>query len=122
MADDGTLDGLVLDLGHAAEDIRGKVRPIVSKGALNVKRQLRDEAKASDYFKVAPFINYDLTDHADEIFAEVGPRKEHGGALANIAYFGGARGGGGTLPDPKEALDAEAPRYVSALEDLIGKL
>lgn len=120
MADD--LDSLVIDLGNAAEAINDKVRPVVSKGALNIKNQLRTEAKNSDYFRLAPWINYDLTDHAGDITAEIGPRKEHAGALANIAYFGGAHGGGASVPDPQGALDAEADRFVSALEALAGIL
>ena len=53
---------------------------------------------------------------------EVGPRKGKPGSIANIAYFGGANGGGGTVPDPRGALEAEAPRFEKALTDLVGEI
>ena len=56
---------------------------------------------------------------------EVGPAKKSGGSRglgfgANIAYFGGARGGGGTVADPKTALDAEIPNFEAQLADILG--
>ena len=40
--------------------------------------------------------------------------------MANLAIFGGARGGG-TVPDPQKHLDAEEPRIVKAMGDVIRK-
>ena len=45
----------------------------------------------------------------------VGPRV---GDLAHIAYFGGRRGGGGSVRDPEYWLESEAP----TLEKYIGKI
>jgi hypothetical protein len=55
------------------------------------------------------------------IEAEIGPHSGPGqpGAIANVGYFGTSRGGG-TVPDPQGALDAEAPRLESAIGDLLG--
>lgn len=126
MADDITLDTselrtLAVDLTHAAalpmEDVRG----VVAKGALNIKTQMRAEMSRSRHFKgITQSITYDTTIGATGVSAEIGPDKDYkGGALANIAYFGSSRGGG-TVPDPKGALEAEAPnveQYMAALVD-----
>lgn len=111
------LDGFADTLSRAIPAIVPKVKPVVSKGALNIKTQLRDEATKSVHFKKAAWtISYDLTDDANSVEAEIGPEKKAAGNLANIAYFGGVNGGGGTVPDPKNALDDEASRFMAALE------
>lgn len=92
-----------------------KVRPIVLRGGLNIERQLRAEASGSRHFKMARTITTEM--HGDTE-VEVGPESRGAGNLAHIAYFGGARGGGGSVPDPQGALDAEAP----AFEDWLAKL
>lgn len=97
--------------------------PVVERGALNIRNQLREEMGASAHFAgVARSISYDLD--LDDLSAEIGPSADPGspGNLANIAYFGSSRGGGGTVPDPQEALDAEAPNFTEALADLIEEL
>lgn len=126
--DDSELTALAADLAAAPALVKRDVRAVVSKGALNIKNQLRDEMRESPSFKgVGGAISYDLREAggfgADVIEAEVGPTTEAGspGNLANIAYFGTSRGGGATVPDPQGALDAEGPRFVAALEALIAK-
>ena len=110
------------DLGEVGLRVARGVPAAVSKGALNIKNQLQAEARQSRYFRIAPAISYDITSSAEGVEAEIGPDKSRiaTAKLANIAYFGGVHGGGGTLPDPQLALDAEEPKFLKALEDLIG--
>lgn len=124
--DDSELRAYAADLTAAGSGMAARVRPVVEKGAINIKNQLRREAQASRHFKgMARAIGYDM--HTLDAFgvgvieAEIGPSSEAGspGNLANIAIFGTSRGGG-TVPDPQGALDAEAPRFTKALEDLLG--
>jgi hypothetical protein len=132
MADSASFDAHELrqfaaDLTRAPQRVVDKVPPVVKRGATQVKAQLRAEMGASPSFGVlARGITYDILDGG--FTAEIGPVKadRHGksviGVGANIAYFGGAHGGGGTVPDPQGALDAEAPRMERAIADLIGEL
>ena len=111
------LDAFAAVLAQAVPSIQPKVKAVVSKGALNIKKQLREEAEKSLHFKgVAWTISYDITEDAGEVGAEVGPEKKAAGNLGNIAYFGGVHGGGATLPDPQLALEVEADRFIAALE------
>lgn len=132
MADSDELREFAKDLRAAGSGIASKVLPVVHKGAGNIKRQQRAEMRASKHFKgVARTIDYTMkfgtgsraAGGAGAIEAEIGPRSGRGspGALANIAYFGGSRGGG-TVPDPKGALEAEGPRFERALGDVIERL
>lgn len=111
------------DLTAATQRVVDQVPKVVERGALNIKNQMVDAMRSSAHFKGATrSISYDMRDGGFE--AEIGPRSGPGepGALANIAYFGGSRGGGGTVEDPQVALDAETPRFEKALLDLIGEV
>ncbi len=121
-ADVSELRAFAVELDQVPDSVVRKIRPVVSKGALNIRDQMRAEMSRSRSFKqIAPTINYDLNVQADGMEAEIGPDKRRRAArLANIAYFGGARGGGGTVPDPRGALEAEVPRFESALSKLLG--
>lgn len=125
--DSSELRALAREIRTAPARKKRSIPPLVKRGAVNIKRQLRAEMGASRHFKqVVPLIDFDLKGvnlfGSDLIEAEIGPRSEGAGSLANIAYFGGANGGGGRVPDPQGALDAEAPRFESALSDLLGDL
>lgn len=111
------VDALVDDLQSAAQQSLRKVAPVVKRGALNIKNQLRDEAGRSRHFKMARHISYDIEDGGRS--AAIGPEKVGAGNLGNIAYFGGANGGGGTIPDPIGALEDETPRFEQALADAL---
>lgn len=116
MAAGDDLRRLAADLNRGVD--QAKVRAVVRKGALNVKNQLRREAEGSRWFRIAPTISFDGREFWGGPGAEIGPEKRGAGNLANIAYFGGANGGGGTLPDPEGALAAEAPGFAKAIADL----
>ncbi len=123
--DTSEIEALARDISLAGTRLRGDVKPVVSKGALNVKNAMRKDMSASKHFKgITRSIGYDMHDTGSVIEAEIGPSSEAGspGNLANIAYFGGAHGGGGTVPDPQAALDAEAPNFEKALGDLLEDL
>jgi hypothetical protein len=112
---------LASDLTAAGSGIAGKVRPVVVRGAVNVKNRLRADMRASTHFRgAANDIDFSMTSQrvfgVGVIEAEIGPRSGPGqpGAIANVAYFGTSRGGG-TVPDPQTALDAEAAGFEQAL-------
>jgi len=120
--DSSELRAFATDLGNAPMKVAVEARAVIEKGALNIKRQLTSEMGASSSFKgVASSMSYDMVLSADGIEAQIGPDKDKGGgALANIAYFGGSRGGG-TVPDPQGALDAEVPSVEKFIGDLLEK-
>lgn len=117
------LRALSADLHAVPERLTRHIWPVVNKGALNIKTTMRADAQASPHFKgIARSIGYDITTASfggdGVIQSEIGPAHGHGeaGNLANIAYWGGAHGGGG-VRDPQAALDEEAPRFEKALYD-----
>lgn len=125
MADGMTVDAseiqaLARDIDSASGRILPEMRKVVSKGALNVKNAMQKDLAASAHFRgIARSVNYDMAgnDHFSE--AEIGPSSEPGspGNLANIAYFGGVRGGG-TVRDPREPLEEEAESFFEHVERL----
>lgn len=126
--DASELRQLAADLTAAGSRISARVRPAVVKGAVNIKNQLRTEARGSEYFKGGA-IDIDFSMTSQKVFgvgvieAEIGPRSGPGqpGSIMNIAYFGTSKGGG-TVPDPQGALDAEAPRFEQALGEILDGL
>ena len=108
------------ELGKVPTKVVTGVRPAVVKAGVNMKNQLREEMDKSKHFKASRSIDFDVSDGG--LAVAVGPSKGHPGSIANIAYFGGVNGGGGTVPDPRGALEAEAPRFEKALTDLVGEI
>ena len=112
------------DLTRIPGELSRHAIPVLSKGALNIKKTMAADFLASSnkgFRYVGSTVNYDLETDGGELVAEVGPDKDLSGNLANVAIFGTARGGG-TVADPVEALDAEAPRFEKALADLAEEL
>lgn len=105
----------------AAIDVMPDVRGVVAKGALNIKNQMQDEARGSRHFQIASLINFEQKQTANTAEAEIGPRKVGAGNLANLAYFGGSNGGGGTIADPEIAMLAEEPRFNDALAKVVAQ-
>lgn len=105
-----------------------KIKGVVSKGALNVKKQLQAEAsKSSSFGVIAASIGYDLTETSagggTSVEAEIGPQRERNDSAGLLgAYWGWSKGGGGSLPDPLIALEAEAPNFLDAIFQLTGEL
>ena len=110
------------DLERSGVDIVKGVKPVVAKGALNVKNGMRTDMAGSGHFgQVASSITYETRDGVGWAEAEVGPvtAGRTVGDLAHIAYFGGSPAGGGTVRDPQVVLDEEAPRFEKAITDVI---
>ena len=133
--DASELNRLALDLSRAGDDLVGKVRPVVSKAALNVKTDWNAALLASEHFKAAGgTVNYDLTRRVGDVEAEVGQdldrfpgqpgkaKAKRAAALAGFAHFGGAHGGGGSVAGPQTFAAVEVPRLEKALNDVIDGL
>lgn len=113
---------LAVDFSRVGAIVAQQARPVVSKGALNIKTAMQADMKGSEHFKgAAHTVSYDLLDGG--FTAEIGPSSEAGspGNLANLAYFGGSNGGGGTVADPRTRLDEELPKFEKALLDIAAK-
>lgn len=105
----------------AATDLLGEVTRSVKAEAGNVKTAMRADMEASRHFKqVAHVIDYDVDEFSSHVRAEIGPRTagKTVGDLAHFAYFGGARGGGGTVPDPEMHLEPAA----ESIEEHVGRI
>ena len=115
------VDAFAADLRALPEHARGDGRQVLAKAGVNIKQQLQAEMSASEHFgQVSTAISYEIEERAGSIELVVGPTKGSPGSLANVAYFGTSRGGG-TVPDPRGALDAEAPVASAYLLDLVAK-
>lgn len=102
------------DLGKVAGAAVPAVRPVVQRALQNTKNDA--QAKVSSHpswRKLAPTIGYDV----QGLQGEVGYRDSGQGELAGIYEFGSAR----RAPHPTliPAAEAEAPRFVKALDDAI---
>ena len=113
--DAGELRTLSFDLARIPDKVQRGVRPVVVKGAMQVRDKMRKDMRESPSFKGnARNISYDLKVDGGGVEAEIGPKPTW---LAHIAYFGGANGGGGTV-DILGPLGEEAEPFASALSDL----
>lgn len=113
---------LSADLGRISSRALPEVDGLLKKGAQQIKDQMVSDAEGSKHFRsIARSISYDSDYRVGQAAYEIGPDKDRGGALANIAYFGGANGGGGSL-DLDAPLQNEEPRLMKALDDYLGGL
>lgn len=118
-ADTSDLDGLMRDFGAIPAAMVPKIRGVVAKSAVNTKKLMIADVKKSRHFKgkKAPgldaSIDYDLTITGDVIEAEIGPNRSKlkAAAIANIAYYGSSKPGGGTVRNPEDAMLEEAPNF-----------
>lgn len=111
------------ELRAAGKTLPEAIRPVVSKGALNVKNGQNADLDESRSFRRIRS-TYDTRFGRDFAEAEVGPKTsgEVVGDLYHIAVFGGVNNGGGTIRDPQAVLDEEAPRFEKALLDLVERV
>jgi len=116
------------DLGRVMASALPEVDAIMKHGAGNIKDEMVADAEASPHFRrIAPSISYDSAYRVGQVAYEIGPDRARGGKaggaarLANIAYFGGANGGGGTL-DLDGPLKHEEPQIMKRLDDLLAGL
>jgi hypothetical protein len=123
--DTSDFDRLADDLIRAAGKAVEAAKPVVAKGAMNVKQSMREDMDRSAHFRqVVKSISYDTSEGPSFAEAEIGPVTEGRtvGDLAHFAYFGAPNGGGRTVRDPQENADDEAPKFVAALNKALGKV
>ena len=119
--DTSGFDEFAGDIRAAVAEIGAGIPKVLGKGALNVKSDWNAAFRGSPSFKgIAGAVTYDVRQGQGWAEAEIGPRRGAPGSLANIAHFGGARGGG-TVADPQTFLDAEEPGLTGTLDDLIAQ-
>ena len=126
--DDTELRELIHDIDGAPRRAMKAAEAAAKRGMQNIKNDMTKEAAASDHFRaIAPTISYDERATLRGLEYELGPDKDHPvrggrpGPLANIAYFGGANGGGGTL-DFDGPIERELPNLEKHLGDVLGGL
>lgn len=121
-SDFSELHRLVRDLGQAPGRAYRDIDDAAKRGAQNVKTEMAADAAGSTHFKsMASTISYDRSTSLGAISYEAGPDKDRGGAIGNIAYFGGANGGGGTL-DIDKPIRSEGPRLDAAISRILDGL
>jgi hypothetical protein len=109
---------LIHDLNQACADALDQVEKVVSKGALNIKKDWRDRWIGHSHIPRLPYaVGYDIERSEAAVRAEIGPDKDlPQGPLGNLIEFGSVHNA--PIPGGLPALDAEEPRFVRALEDL----
>jgi hypothetical protein len=98
-----------------------KVAEVMERGAVEIKKQMNADLAGSRHFRgIAGSVNYDRKVGAGSVDYEIGPDKgSHGGALANVAYFGTSRGGG--TVDLEGPWRAEAEIIADQIDALMGR-
>lgn len=117
------LNTLIADLGRVGPQAYTRTTAIVERATLEAKNRMVSDAEASEHFAIASTISYDSDFRPNQIRFVLGPdRARHRKArIANIAYFGGRNGGGGTL-DINAGIDQAAPGMVNALAAMAAEL
>lgn len=112
------LDDLAHDLDGAASEAARQVRPVIARGALNVKTDWKRRWQGLSNAPALPAaITYDTRLTPTGAAAEIGPEKEkRQGDLGNLIEYGSVN----NRPHPggRPAAEAEEPRLARALEDL----
>lgn len=120
--DTSELDALAADLVASGQSIGQRVRPVVQRGALNVKNDWRERAtrSAGAHGRLYPLsIGYESREDPTGAFAEIGPDsgRPQGRMGRGFEY--------GSINQPAHmdflaAAEAESPRFAKALADLLG--
>lgn len=109
------LRNLAVDMARIPDKVQRGVKPVVAKGAIEVRNKMRADMRESSSFRsAANNISYDLVVDGGGVEGRVGPSPT---GLANIAYFGGSNGGGGTV-DILGPLGEEVEPFVENLGKL----
>ena len=108
-------------LAHAEADVGKETRQVVSRGALQVKKEWQQRwSRIAHAPHIPRSINYDLTTTGDGTSADIGPDRALGpelqGFLGSILEYGGIHSG--PNPGGLPAIDAEEPRFERAMGDL----
>jgi hypothetical protein len=119
--DTSELQKLAASIASASGKLHAQARAAVSKGALNIKNDTRDNVSDSPYWRrLAQTVNYDMVGNAFYSQATIGYDDVGQGELAGIYEFGSAK----RAPHPTliPAFDREAPRFEKAMGDLAAKV
>jgi hypothetical protein len=118
-ADTSDMERLERDLRAVPAKLVPKIKGIVERASLNTKKLMQADLRGSSSFAaVARTVDYEVIvgqfGGDASIEGSIGPNRQRGeeAALAGFAYFGGAKGGGGTVRDPVDALLEEAPNFL----------
>jgi hypothetical protein len=120
MSDD--LRELILDLEREATLTPQEVRSVVTRGAMNVKKDWRQRATGIKHARRYPAsISFDVDRLDNGYQAVIGPEdtEQNQGFLGHVLEFGGAHNA--PRNDGGQALDAEAPRFEQAIAEVAGK-
>lgn len=95
-------------------------RPVVERGCYNIKRAAAAAAAGHPHLPhYGRSISYDVTIQGHVITGEVGPDKNRPqGPLGNIAEYGTGHHGP-VLPVLGPAFEAEVPRFLDAVGDML---
>ncbi len=119
--DAGDFERLARDLDRAVDVAPAEARKVVEKGSLNIKNDARRRIMGLAHAPAYPYaITYDTRLTATGAWGQVGPDKDkRQGALGNILEYGTRK----NPPHPHlaPAAEAEEPRFVRALENLVVK-
>ncbi len=112
---------LVADLTAAPIEVAAGARPVLQKGALNIKTDWQQRASGLAH---APLYPASITYETDFVKggweAEIGPDKDRPqGALGNLITYGSANNP--PSGDDIAVANAEAPRFEKAIADLAAK-
>lgn len=117
-ADARELRDFAMDLGRQGGKVKDQAEKVVFKGSLNIKKGMQEELKASSVWgRIARFVDFDVEVRPNGVEAEIGPKDEGSGNLANVAYFGTSRGGG--TVDFMKPFNDEKPRFEKAIEEVL---
>ena len=111
------LRDLSVNLGRASSKIIGAAHAAIAKGAVNIKKDTRDNISDDDYWKrLAQKVNYEQVG----LWAEIGYDDAGQGELAGIYEFGSVK----RKPHPTlmPAFARESPRFEKAMGDLAAKV
>ena len=118
--DTSELQKLSASLAGVGAKLPALARAVVSKGALNIKTDTRENVSDSPYWRrLAQTVNYNLTGNAFHSAATIGYDDVGQGELAGIYEFGSVK----RPPHPTliPAFERESPRFEKAMGDLIAK-
>jgi hypothetical protein len=97
-----------------------KVKRVLGRGANSIKKEWRQRWTGMPHVRALPSaITYDVTDEPVGPAAEIGPKRElrRQAPLAVFLEFGSVHNA--PIPGGQPALDAEEPKFVKALEDVV---
>jgi hypothetical protein len=116
------LTELEADLQRAVDEAAGETKKVVSKGALNIKRDAKARWSGLRHAPALPgAVTYDVESSGSGASAEIGPDKGRPqGALGNLLEYGSVNNA--PIPALSPALDAEEPRFTAAMEELGARL